>query len=325
MLSSPPPDGTVCVDAARYERVVDFTCLFAWSRAFFHRLLDCVVPNYELFEYAVAVNTSLTLLLIPKQLTKFVDLLLPNAAAFVHTLPGTADNNRTCVLVSNDTLVTYETSTLGTPEEQRDRAARFRDRALRAAGGSATATTRPYVVFIERRKTREMQNTGRVKELVAARLPTMPLVSYHGNESMKDTIRLFAHARVVIGFHGAGFVNALFCRSGTVVLEFSLFMDETHTKLWRTNNKVAKLHGSLNWITYPLQLNAAAIPDWGNLHTRANGPVADLFQNLPLVRVPETDARKALDMVKGALDDNAMRGGRAGGPFRGWDLPSVRL
>jgi hypothetical protein len=105
-----------------------------WSRAAFHRLVDCVVPNFELYELAAAQNRADTALVVPEAQRDFLDVLLPAAGprkAQVHYLPRDKDCNRSCLLVGNRAVVTYETRTLGPREEQRARAARFRAAMLR--------------------------------------------------------------------------------------------------------------------------------------------------------------------------------------------------
>ncbi len=284
-----------CVDATRFDNVVDFTCLFVWSRAFYHRVIDCAVSDYDLFELAQSLDVAHTLLVVPTSIADFVEMLLPSYTAEI--LPPDADNNKSCVLVARGSSVTYETRNLGSMEEQQARAARFRTRILQSIGPVPVV---PYVLFLERRKTREIANEREFLGHLLSALPGRTLRRYYGNESLAETISLFAKAQVVVGFHGAGFANVIFCNPQTVVLEFSLYEDETNTVLWRTNNRVARLHGSVQWIVHALPLTTETIPNWQSLRN-SGGAVADKFQGLPAVRIPQAEAAAALNKVKLAL------------------------
>jgi hypothetical protein len=50
--------------------------------------------------------------------------------------------------------------------------------------------------------------------------PSIQVRTFSGNETLETTKELFQRARVVIGPHGAGMVNLIFCREGTPVVEF---------------------------------------------------------------------------------------------------------
>lgn len=56
-------------------------------------------------------------------------------------------------------------------------------------------------------------------------------------------MELFANAKVIVGYHGARLANAAFSPPFTVVLEYTTFYDMDAHRLWRTNEKVAKVHG----------------------------------------------------------------------------------
>jgi hypothetical protein len=285
--------------------VVDLSCLYQWSRAAFHRLADCVVPNLELYELAGgAANKANTVLVVPEPQRVFVDVLLPLAHRLAATrfLHPDRDNNQSCLLVAATAVVTYETRTLGTREVQRARAARFRAAILR--GIPSLTKPRNSLLFIDRRHgevAREMDNAAEIRAFLKQQLPNYPQETYFGNESLVHTAELFAHARIVVGFHGAGHTNTIFCRNETVVVELTWFMDERMDKLWRTNDKLAEMHGALHWIVYALRLSES-IPSWHEINKKDKStPVADLFQAMKLVHVPLADAVNVVNLIKAAL------------------------
>ncbi|KAI8462516.1 MAG: hypothetical protein J3K34DRAFT_447789 [Monoraphidium minutum] len=61
-------------------------------------------------------------------------------------------------------------------------------------------------------------------ELVATiskRLPQLVVKTFYGNETFEVAQELFQQARLVVGPHGAGMVNVVFCQAGTPVIEFT--------------------------------------------------------------------------------------------------------
>lgn len=53
---------------------------------------------------------------------------------------------------------------------------------------------------------------------------------------------MFAHSQVVVGYHGAGLANALFCPSDA-------------SKMWRSNERIKPYHGSLTWLKHTIDVD----------------------------------------------------------------------
>ena len=68
-------------------------------------------------------------------------------------------------------------------------------------------------------------------------------------------MRMFYNAKVVVGYHGAGFANTIFCRAGTVILEYTTFHDMDATQMWRSNEEIAKVHVGLIWLKHTLDVD----------------------------------------------------------------------
>ena len=58
-------------------------------------------------------------------------------------------------------------------------------------------------------------------------------MTYRGDASILDTIRLFAGAAAVVGYHGAGVTNSLFMPNQACVTEMSAYCDAEHRTVWR--------------------------------------------------------------------------------------------
>lgn len=244
-------------------------------------------------------NRATTVLIVPEAQRDFVDALLPPKHAISkQMLKSDTDDNRTCLLVTDTAVVTYETRTLGSLEEQQARAARFRVAMSHAAQGSPKSEE--TLLLIDRRKVREMDNAAEFRSYLAKELPRYRQETYYGNETLLQTVEKFSNARIVVGFHGAGHANAIFCQNETVVVELSWYQDAKSDKLWRTNNKVGTIHGKLHWILYALRLSES-IPTWRDINGKGNGPVSELFQDMKKVHLPTADALNVVNLIKAAL------------------------
>ena len=60
--------------------------------------------------------------------------------------------------------------------------------------------------------------------------------------SISDQVRLFQTAEFIIGPHGAGLANLLFCEPGTKVIEFALLVD-VRPFFWLISDKLDLVHG----------------------------------------------------------------------------------
>ena len=288
-----------CVDLTSFTRVIDLSCLHIWHHAFFHRLVDCVLPNFELYELARTSDSKSTALVMPEAQRDFVNALLPPKHTISEQLlKNDVDDNRTCLLVTDTAVVTYETRTLGSLEAQQARAARFRAAINHAAAKGSPQKSRETLLFIDRRKIRELDNAKEFRAYLAKELPQYRQETYYGNETLLQTVDMFSNARIVVGFHGAGHANTIFCQNKTVVVELSWYLDEKSDKLWRSNNKVASLHGRLQWIVYALRLSES-IPTWPEINKKES--VSELFQNMKKVHLPIADALNVVNLVKAAL------------------------
>lgn len=87
---------------------------------------------------------------------------------------------------------------------------------------------RPYVIYVSRGSSsdRRMLNEHELIEALRHASP-YPLVVFTGRETPTQIVALFRGAEAVVGFHGAGLVNAMFCAPGTPLIEM-MFTFEPH-------------------------------------------------------------------------------------------------
>lgn len=115
---------------------------------------------------------------------------------------------------------------------------------------------RATVVYVSRERA-ESRRLGpfmesQLRRALAAVLTPSPveLAVFAGDESLRDTIRLFSQAQVVLGVMGGGLSNLIFARAGTSVLEIAL--PEPH----RYYAHLALALG-LEYHMFPLQMSGA--------------------------------------------------------------------
>lgn len=83
---------------------------------------------------------------------------------------------------------------------------------------------RDKVVFI-RRKHVSVRKINNFEDLIRSFVDVNPklknkIIVFNGDEGLEKTIEIFRSARLVVGSHGAGLANVMFCCPGTKVIEF---------------------------------------------------------------------------------------------------------
>lgn len=249
--------GDKCVDATSYPRLYDLSCVHRARRAYYHRTRDCLVPGFEVVELAKQDSAATAAVLVPTYMAAFAEFFLPGMRWL--KLPWKVDN-ATCVSVAPAATVFYNA---GTTTRKQLQSSSKRLRALTRNGTASRARSVPSttLVFIQRaeRFGRNFRDAEQLKARLGAALQ-LDVVTYHGNESLAETVRLFAAARAVFGFHGAGFVN-VFCQAPTVVIEVTLLADETSSALWRSNeNGLTAIAPDTKWVVHALSTRHVVMP-----------------------------------------------------------------
>jgi len=81
----------------------------------------------------------------------------------------------------------------------------------------------------------------------------LPLAVYYGHEGVADTVRMFARAAEVVGYHGGGMVNTLFSARRHCIHHISTFKDVQGQLQWRVNGETRlNKQGSFNVYSIPL-------------------------------------------------------------------------
>jgi capsular polysaccharide biosynthesis protein len=102
----------------------------------------------------------------------------------------------------------------------------------------ARPVAQTYTVLISRKNTRKWANEEHILRQISL---VTPVKIYTGDETLSDTIQLFHGANAVIGYHGAGLANAVFCQNGTKIIEVSVALPSG--KRWRSNVEMVTKYG----------------------------------------------------------------------------------
>jgi hypothetical protein len=200
----------------RYRKVINLTTRSADAN-YWHWMMDCV-PRYRLLA-AAGVDTREAMWLIdhrnlPYQLETLKALGIAEQAVLVpeartHVEAGTLIVPSYLNPVLNTETTTYSRESL---EFLRETFLRGSD-----AGPMPPATGAGERIYLSRGKgARSLAN----EEEVTAFLETKGFTVVRGeNLSVREQARVFARARFVMGLHGAGLTNIVFCQPGATVVE----------------------------------------------------------------------------------------------------------
>lgn len=271
-----------CVDLEKYDTIVDFTCIYQYSEAFFHQTFECILGNFKLFLLARShQDRNQTAFILPKlhRVVEFFNFFLPNVSdkrVYFYSL-----EKHCCYSLSENAEIHYtETSIiwadyfiffdLPVNHTSRLRMQETSKLFINEVGNlknilSASPRVRhqkPTILFIHRKNSRIIKNSDQLLRRLSVTLPELEVDTFFGEETLVETISKFSRAKIVIGFHGAGFVHVIYCRENVLIVEISVSKNEafsktifTHQDLWRTNAAVGVLHGSTKWFTYSLRQN----------------------------------------------------------------------
>lgn len=284
--------GRPVVDLGPATHVYDLTC--CESHAYYHMFTDCFVPTLPTLRRAVqegGQDKEARVAIVPDFLAAYYEVLLAPVAADpagrgptsssapaagTAAAGGGSDGGRrpahlgrvvhkydakTCYVTSGEVIADRgERYQPMTPDE----AAVLRNlvhtglRITQGRPGDSAMDDRPgshpVLTIIQRHGTRSFSNLDDISAAFREAFPGWTVQIYHGNETAADMLATFAGSRVVVGWHGAGFVGTLFSDPDTVVLEYTTLAGPGERTLWRTNAILAKLQ-NLTWIQHAVDLD----------------------------------------------------------------------
>ena len=339
----PPLSLTTQCDTACESALYDLRCNFARpgeSTPYFHRIVDCLLPLHTTLSEALSDRRSRPCVVAEHgALLHLVSGLFPSLSV--------VDADSACGQRSLRHASELKRAAQQTPSPSAWRAFR---RDLVAPRGMLSswrpaARASASVLLIERLAARRFLADSAERLRAALRRSTgRAVLSYFGNESVADTVRLFAAAAGVVGYHGAGLANAMFTPRPQCVLEYSCAFGGDPPQLWRSNGpRVAAWTPMLRWdvlvlpLTQLLSTNAKRGTEQLRRAQRAGassltGRAKETMEHLSALLTPEDVEDGALLLQRcltqhvssnttgltgdAALPANHVHGGPAGGSTR---------
>ena len=206
--------------------VIDFRCRFIFRFAYFHLWNNCLLEMVELLKYALEFSGSNATIVIERF---YLDFLNRAGIHFGIDQYIIHETNVGHDILCNKMLY-YDPSSV--PLKSRVAALReifiFRtERGIRKRAGT--------ILYIKRiGRGREIYPEQDLLGNMTKTFPQHRLEVFYGNEDINQTIRMFQDATIVLGGHGAGMINVLFCHHDTMLIEITR-RDPSTGKIWRSN------------------------------------------------------------------------------------------
>lgn len=287
---------------------IDFSCPYTGPRsAYYHRIADCLLPSYGLLDVARAANGSVCILTYPRQpnLMALLPILITdmrNARIIDSTvncasaLPRHAVNPRPVRSKLKRYLEAFPSLPNVVGRYPIDFGANVR-KLHHDISKVATPPKGPQLVIIDRPRGQRRfatETRAAVSDMLKRVVRThtqksqaaLGVMGYSGDESIKSTFDIFTNAAGVIGYHGAGFANALFTARRSCMMELSTWKDLESTIPWRTNRFLARESPYLFWYTLRIRLQTLldANPNIANASR-----VKDKIKELKIIKLLVSD------------------------------------
>lgn len=198
--------------------------------AYYHRFNDCILPSYSWLEDLPERDT---LLFSNRNFREILAVMVPTQK--IEWLA----KNEACFYVKPDaTIISRQ------PEPDPYFLRANRSHSLRTKVWQQTKNSlfeSRGILILQRAKTRRFTGASQV-DLLSKSLSKfgVPVRFYYGNESFTRTVALFEGSDIVIGYHGAGSINTMFCRPWSLNIEITTFSDTNHARVWRTNERLVR-------------------------------------------------------------------------------------
>ena len=237
---------------------MDLVCRNHFDGVFYHALHDCVLPNICKIENLQKSNGSAC---YDNWQDRWIKLLAPNS----HRV------NKCSKVVSNKQCAVS--------------ASLYRLLPVKAEPSDIVILQRSNTRIFDK-KTFDALRSGLSKK--------GKVVVYTGRESAMKTVHIFQKARYLVGYHGAGLVNAYFMNNGTRILEISTYKDLNNSVPWRSNMKEVTKYGT--FVTHILRLPIQQVLKTNNVRYRTHD--SDHFvKDLKFVSLTENDVQNIVNFA----------------------------
>ena len=180
-------------------------------------------------------------------------------------------------------------------------------------GSNSISSSVINVLFIHRSgSSRDIQNLKELEKHFAFSRFNYSMVTFKGNESARDTFLQFAYADVVVGYHGAGFSNTIFCKPSTMIIELSMWVygddyclpGDRNPKyaIWRNNQDLINT-AFVDWRTVYVPFNRSGLVEdelqtYVQQMTETDRDADHFLKSCGVYLLPE-DVKVIHDMIEG--------------------------
>lgn len=221
----------------------DLQCRYIWHTGYYHGLMDCILPISIELEKAELYNHKICSDIANRGKRDWIKVLAPSVVTlktreFLRGVPGYLIPPRNCNCKKPENL--YHNTSLKHRQENAEAFHRLVSRVSPLRNDPSEP-----IVFISRRgKTRKIKNE---KQVISALRQVGRVYVFTGVENITETITIFKNAKIIVGFHGAGFVNLLFANGGEIyAYEWSTYNDVLNQSKWRS---LSEDYGLDKWST----------------------------------------------------------------------------
>ena len=233
---------------------MDLVCRNRFDGAFFHQLHDCIMPHICEID---SLERSSGSACYDSWQDRWIRILAPHSKRVA----------RGCQRPSpRASCNTYET--------------------LQRLVNAKVAPSSDTVVLLKRSGTRSFDEFDKIRDALQH---VGPVVVYTGNEPARRTMDLFQNAKYLVGYHGAGLVNAVFMRNHTKILEISTYQNLNNTVPWRSNLPSVTRWGT--YVTRVLRLPLEQVLSANKAPYRVKDP-DHYIKYLKRVRLTDADLRE---------------------------------
>lgn len=222
------------LDLTNFTVVVDMRCTYNFRHAYYHGIADCLVPmtTVLLSQNLTRPGTAWIIEEYHRRILEEFDMLPPVAII-------DAPRNKAIPIIANGIWAPV----FG--EKMPDCARCFRRYVQHVLNLSTTGTCFNRTTLYVRRdpqRGRELIGDVELLNMLSDAFPTLPVVYFWGNESMRTTVEMFADAKLIVAPHGAGMVNCLFCRDDALLIEVTRSVLSSN-QIWRSNTPILEAAG----------------------------------------------------------------------------------
>lgn len=227
-----------CLNLTSVTQLIDLTC-HAGHDSYFDRTVVCHLSNFHFLEFfhqeiTISKNFHMKIAFDAFEKVEYQQLaMLFNDDSTQWKKQVLIRPYESCYIISPETILFYRNhSVTSNPSADVD------EMVTRLQTAANIIPERRTAVFVERLKTRVLDPS--VKSFFRDYFENkhkIPMVVVNDSASMKEQVWAYSKASYIVGFHGAGYINAIFAPKYAIVAEICYFTSTTHESTHHLSNE----------------------------------------------------------------------------------------